>query len=130
MIRPAQIRKKSRARYEPPLAVKRWPEATTPAESLDNVQGRSSRRTPRAELHSQRVRVMCGATDRPVPERRWRAAHHSRQNLSGALRSWFPTKSHRNSLNLPIFRCKVGYHPVQNSPPVDNIQGNIRIFRK
>ena len=45
-----------------------WPEATTPAESLDNVQGRSSRRTPRAELHDQKVRVMCGATDRTGAE--------------------------------------------------------------
>jgi hypothetical protein len=45
-----------------------WLEVTTPAESLDNIQGRSSRRTPRAELHDPRVRVMCGATDRTGAE--------------------------------------------------------------
>ena len=53
---------------KPPAAVKRWPQATTPAESLDNVQGRSSRRTPRAELQELEVRVMCGATDRTGAE--------------------------------------------------------------
>jgi hypothetical protein len=47
MIRPPQVRKISRARYEPTLSAKRWPQATTPAESPDNVQGQSSRRTPR-----------------------------------------------------------------------------------
>ena len=51
------------------MAESRWPQATTPVESLDNVQGRSSQRTPSAELHDQKVRVMCGATDRTGAER-------------------------------------------------------------
>ena len=59
---------KERVRYEPPMAVKRWPQVTTPAESLDSVQGWSSRRTPRAELHDNETRAVCGATDRTGAE--------------------------------------------------------------
>ena len=66
-MHPPAIRKTSSG-YEPPAAVKRWPEATTPAETLGTAQGRSSLRTPRAELHNQKVCVMCGATDSPGAE--------------------------------------------------------------
>ena len=41
----------------------------TPAESLDSVQGRSSRRAPRAELHEPEVRVMCVVADSTGEER-------------------------------------------------------------
>jgi len=69
MMRPAQIRKKiSRARYEPPVSAKRWPQVTTPAEFLDSVRERSRWRTPRAELHELEVYVMCGVADSPGAE--------------------------------------------------------------
>lgn len=69
MIRPAHIRKNPRVRYEPPVAAKRWPEAITPAESPEGVQGRSSWRTPRAELHhGQDARAVGGADDRTGAE--------------------------------------------------------------
>ncbi|MBD3278119.1 MAG: hypothetical protein GF388_07460 [Candidatus Aegiribacteria sp.] len=46
--------------YAPARTYTMWPKVTTPAELLDSVKGW-----------------------------RWRAAHHSRKNLSGALRSRF-----------------------------------------
>ena len=45
-----------------------WPQATPCCEVPGWYPGRSSRRTPRAELHELEVRVMCGATDRTGAE--------------------------------------------------------------